>query len=110
MLLFLAIETAPVIVKLMSSKGPYDDLLEQHEHAVENHKIEQMSIRNQKTNEKLQVLVETGSTAVSEEIESNKELTKRIVKAESEIAQEMIAKWKADELEKIKSGKHVLNS
>jgi hypothetical protein len=110
MLLFLAIETAPVIVKLMSSKGPYDDLLEQHEHAVENHKIEQMSIRNQKTNEKLQVLVETGSAAVTEEIESNKELTKHIVKAEAEIAQEMIAKWKADELEKIKSGNHTMSS
>ncbi len=110
MLLFLAIETAPVVVKLMSTKGPYDDLLERHEHAIENYKIEQISICNQKTNEKLQVLVETGITAVAEEIESNKELTRRIVKAESEIAQEMIAKWKADELEKIKSGTRTMSS
>lgn len=110
MLLFLAIETAPVVVKLMSSKGPYDDLLEKHEHAVENYKIEQISISNQKTNEKLQVLVETGNAAVTEEIESNKELTRRIVKAESEIAHEMISKWKADELDKIKSSKHTMGN
>ena len=29
-LLFIAIETSPIFVKLISSKGPYDDLLEKH--------------------------------------------------------------------------------
>jgi len=30
-LLFIAIETAPIFVKLISSRGPYDELLELHE-------------------------------------------------------------------------------
>lgn len=58
MLLFLAIEISPVLVKLLSARGPYDDLLEKHEHAVEVFKIEQMSKLNQKTNEALRKLVE----------------------------------------------------
>ena len=31
-LLFIALETAPIFVKLISSRGPYDELLEGHEH------------------------------------------------------------------------------
>ena len=57
MLLFLAIEISPVLVKLLSARGPYDDLLEKHEHSVEVFKIEQMSKLNQKTNETLRILV-----------------------------------------------------
>lgn len=34
MLLFIAIETAPIFVKLISSRGPYDELLELHEEKV----------------------------------------------------------------------------
>jgi uncharacterized small protein (DUF1192 family) len=37
-LLFIAIETAPIFVKLISERGPYDQLLEVHEHHFENYK------------------------------------------------------------------------
>ena len=41
MLLFVTIETAPIIVKLLSKKGPYDELLEriEYEHFLEQQKI-----------------------------------------------------------------------
>lgn len=45
MLLFIAIETAPVFVKLISPRGPYDDLLEQHEHAFIIHRKERIAMR-----------------------------------------------------------------
>ncbi|ATL49616.1 hypothetical protein COR50_21910 [Chitinophaga caeni] len=50
MLLFIALETAPVFVKLISTRGPYDDLLEQHEYAFKVHKDERkiMLDRNSK--------------------------------------------------------------
>jgi len=44
-LLFIAIECAPVIVKLISPRGPYDDLLQQHEHAFEIHRRLRMAQR-----------------------------------------------------------------
>lgn len=58
MLLFVAIEISPVLVKLLSPRGPYDDLLEKHEHAIEVFRIEQISRLNHKTNEELRRLLE----------------------------------------------------
>ncbi len=40
-LLFIAIETAPVFVKLIGAKGPYDDLLDTHEHGFDMYRVEQ---------------------------------------------------------------------
>jgi hypothetical protein len=105
-LLFIAIETSPIFVKLISAKGPYDDLLEKHEHSIENFKIEQMSKLNQKTNERLEIVIQSGNNAVREELEGNRNLMKRIIDAETELAQEMINQWKEDEMGKIKSGRH----
>ncbi|GAB2484448.1 DUF4407 domain-containing protein [Algoriphagus taiwanensis] len=44
MLLFIAIETAPIFVKLISSRGPYDELLELHEDKVKLFKGEKWTI------------------------------------------------------------------
>ncbi len=40
-LLFVAVETAPVFVKLIGSRGPYDELLYTHEHGFEMYRVEQ---------------------------------------------------------------------
>lgn len=53
MLLFIAIETAPVFVKLISPRGPYDDLLEQHEYAFIMHKKEKKAILSAETEERI---------------------------------------------------------
>jgi len=105
-LLFIAIETSPIFVKLISAKGPFDDLLEKHEHSIENFKIEQMSKLNQKTNERLEIVIQSGNNAVREELEGNRNLMKRIIDAETELAQEMINQWKEDEMGKIKTGRN----
>ncbi len=44
MLLFIAIETAPIFVKLISARGPYDELLELHEDKVKLFKGEKWTI------------------------------------------------------------------
>jgi hypothetical protein len=44
MLLFIAIETAPIFVKLISPRGPYDELLELHEEKVKLFKGEKWVI------------------------------------------------------------------
>ena len=55
MLLFIAIETAPVFVKLISPRGPYDDLLEQHEYAYIMHKKERKAMLRLETDERIAV-------------------------------------------------------
>jgi hypothetical protein len=46
MLLFIAIETAPVFVKLISGKGPYDSMLKVEEHQFTVHEIEELARMN----------------------------------------------------------------
>jgi hypothetical protein len=55
MLLFITIETAPVFVKLISPRGPYDDLLEAHEHAYIIFRREQIEKREREYNRKMMI-------------------------------------------------------
>ncbi|MEQ9427074.1 MAG: DUF4407 domain-containing protein [Cyclobacteriaceae bacterium] len=53
LILFIAIETAPVFVKLISPKGPYDEVLEVHEHAFRNKRLETVTKRDHETAKRL---------------------------------------------------------
>lgn len=55
--LFIVIETTPIIVKLMSQRGPYDELLEAHEHAYKNYRKELVVKSDYKTSKRLQEFV-----------------------------------------------------
>jgi hypothetical protein len=57
-LLFIAIETAPVFVKLISSKGPYDNLLKIEEHNFHAQEIESVAKTNADTKQRTSVLSE----------------------------------------------------
>lgn len=51
MLLFIAIETTPIFVKLISSRSPYDYVLDKHEHAfVKNHELHTTRLSNEVDN------------------------------------------------------------
>ncbi|PWV45582.1 DUF4407 domain-containing protein [Chitinophaga sp. S165] len=54
-LLFITIETAPVFVKLISSRGPYDDLLEAHEHAYIIFRKETIEKREREYNKRMMI-------------------------------------------------------
>ncbi|WP_422008356.1 DUF4407 domain-containing protein [Roseivirga pacifica] len=51
--LFIMLECAPILVKLIAPRGPYDDLLEIREHFYKNHNLEQISAMDHSTYEKL---------------------------------------------------------
>jgi len=51
-LLFIAIETAPVFVKLISNKGPYDNLLKAEEHRFAAAEIEELARVNAEIKER----------------------------------------------------------
>ena len=55
-LLFIAIEIAPVLVKLMSSRGPYDDLLAQEEHKYATGWLEHLAEQSARTRKKAEKL------------------------------------------------------
>ncbi len=67
-LLFIAIETAPVFVKLISYKGPYDHLLAQEEHKYETKWLEFVAKANKQTRKKAQMADEEEEEYVNEQL------------------------------------------
>jgi hypothetical protein len=56
-LLFITIETAPIFVKLISDRSPYDNLLMLHEHHYELFRMEKTTKLNYETNERIKDFV-----------------------------------------------------
>jgi len=80
MLLFIAVETAPVLTKLMLDRSPYDYMLDKHEHKFEmNHKIFTSKQTNDVMSE-VQFDEETIAHKTSLAIDAEKELAKDAVK------------------------------
>lgn len=69
-LLFIAIETAPVFVKLISAKGPYDNLLKIEEHGFTSLEIEEMAKTNAQTKERASILTQTERDFVTERLDT----------------------------------------
>ena len=51
--LFIMLECAPIMVKLIAQRGPYDELLEVREHFFKNHNLEQIAALDYTTYERL---------------------------------------------------------
>lgn len=69
-ILFIAIETAPVFVKLISPKGPYDNLLKIEEHQFASREIEEMAKTNAQTKERNASMPQHESAFVTERLDA----------------------------------------
>jgi hypothetical protein len=68
-LLFIALETAPVFVKLISPQGPYDHLLRIEEHAFEGQRAEELAKTNSMIKERNQGLPQTEKTFLTDQLD-----------------------------------------
>ncbi len=92
MLLFVAIETAPIFVKLISPRGPYDELLELHEDRVKLFKSEKWVKAKGESEARVGYFQDTHFYAT----ELNKEKTNRKNKAQTDAEiSEIEARWKS---------------
>ena len=73
-LLFIAIETAPVLVKLISHRSPYDYLLHEHEHQFQMANYENTSILSNKVASSVKYNTEVGTYQVNAKIAAEKKL------------------------------------
>jgi len=80
MLLFIAIETAPIFVKLISARGPYDELLELHEEKVKLFKGEKWTKAKGESEARVSYFQDTHFYAT----DLNKEKTNKKHKAQTE--------------------------
>lgn len=70
-LLFIAIETAPVFVKLISPKGPYDNVLKIEEHSFAAQEIEAMAKTNAEAKERSSVLPQHERTFITDSLDTS---------------------------------------
>ncbi|MFZ6011588.1 MAG: DUF4407 domain-containing protein [Bacteroidota bacterium] len=69
-LLFIAVETAPVFVKLISPKGPYDNLLKIEEHGFVTQEIELLAKTNAETKERSSTMAQHERTFITERLDA----------------------------------------
>jgi hypothetical protein len=93
-LLFIAIETAPIFVKLISPRSPYDYLLRQHEYPFEMSTLEQTSLLRTNTQNKIKFEQDTSIYRTQQEIEIEKELTDIYLKRKREELKNRPLEWK----------------
>jgi hypothetical protein len=70
-LLFISIETAPVFVKLISPKGPYDNVLKIEEHNFAAQEIESMAATNAAVKERSSALPQHERSFISERLDAS---------------------------------------
>ena len=70
-LLFIAIETSPVFVKLISGRGPYDNLLRAEEHKFHAGEIETLAAINADTKQRSSSLPQHEKTFITEKLDAS---------------------------------------
>ncbi len=106
------IETAPVLIKLLARRGPYDDLLEAIEHKTHIRKKKEISDFNSEINKELERydsviearwLLEEQLRRSALNLDQIEDLASADLRtAQSEIAQAAVAAWRRKELRDIK--------
>lgn len=101
MLLFIAIETAPIFIKLITSQGPYDLVLDKHELAfIYNHK-QYKALLASKVDNKIKFEERTMDYKTNIAIEAEKEMAKKALLDHLESIKDQPLTWK----DLIKNGK-----
>ena len=96
LLLFIAIETAPVLVKLISHKSPYDHLLQEHEHQFEMGNLERTTLLANSVKNKLAIDTKTGVHKANAKVEVEKAMVDAYIKQKMESINLQDLSWKDD--------------
>jgi hypothetical protein len=109
--LFIFIEIAPVLFKLMTDSGPYDDIIDRIKHEVYVAERQKMSDLNDAINTNILISTEKNKGRLDAELKGNKELLEAIAISQAEIAKKAVEKWKENELKRLeKSTSHMIQS
>lgn len=110
--MFLTIELAPILTKLITKRGPYEEILERTEYEL---MIEQKSLISRKNSEVNELLEQAEDAAklrveiinslekdrAEAELKTNKKLLEEIAARQESLAMKTIDKWYKEELKKL---------
>ncbi len=111
-LLFIALETAPLVVKMLTKRGPYDEILDAIEHEYKVESGEYISKINSKINAVLRQLeevakleaetfIQTEKQRIDNELKNNEKILKKIAEKQEKLADIILQNWFEQEKEKI---------
>ncbi len=100
-ILFILIEASPILVKLLSSRGPYDELLEKEEYEKLIEYKKQKIKAKVLANNYIELLKQKDELQTEAEKRNNESLIKELEIAKDEINRVFIGKWKQKEIESI---------
>ena len=110
-LLLIFIEIAPVLFKLMTESGPYDNVVKRMKHESMVIEMQKISDINDRINTDIVISTEKNKGRLDAELKGNKELLEAIALAQAEIAKKAVEKWKEEELKRLeKSTSHIIQS
>ncbi len=95
-LLFVAVETAPILVKLISYRSPYDYVLHQQEQVFEMANLEQTTLLGNSVKNKLKVDTELGVHRANATVEKEKAIIDQKLKETLESLKNRSYDWSAD--------------
>jgi hypothetical protein len=101
-LLFIFIEIAPMLFKMMMEEGPYDYTINKIKHDIKVRRLQEISNINENINFDLRIHSEKNQQRLTQELEANKELLETIAKAQVEIAKAAIEEWKKEKIQEAK--------
>ena len=94
MLLFIAIETAPIFVKLISCRSPYDYVLHEHEHVYQMANLEKTTLLANRVKNKVKHDTEVGAHAIKAKIAEEKAVINKNLKERLETLGQGNLDWK----------------
>ena len=101
--LFIFIEIAPILFKMMTERGPYDDILDRIKHEERVKQLFLTSNINDEINLSVKANSDKNSQKLEAELQANKKMLESISLAQAEIAHEAIKHWKIEQIEKTKN-------
>lgn len=100
-LLFIAIEIAPIFVKFITARGPYDELLEAHEKELRLYKEERVTKSTLSSDGRLLRFTDHEKLQNEEKVARDQRIRGKFAEAEDALLDETVRHWKEEEIEKL---------
>ena len=100
-ILFIFIEIAPILFKMMTERGPYDDMIDRLKHEIKVKELLAISNINEEVNTLVSINREKSTQKLNAELAANHNLLNTISEAQAEIAREAINEWKRIQIEAV---------
>lgn len=101
LLLFVTIESAPMLVKLISQRGPYDELLEAEELRSKMETKQLIFDINARTKNYLSIASEREKQVLEQHLKLNDRMLAEMEKARGEVNLKTVQAWRRHELKKV---------